>query len=138
MQRAAFWSLYGKYRDDINPYNESKELVPEKYTRLHVQGYVFLVDDEPAGAVRISLSPDGESARVSALCVLPRFQGQGIAQRVLLQIEEYHQDVKRWQLDTIMQEEGNCHLYEKLGYQRSGHVEGINEKMTLVFYDKQK
>ena len=27
-----------------------------------------------------------------------------------------HSDVERWFLDTILQEAGNCHLYEKIGY----------------------
>ena len=35
-----------------------------------------------------------------------------------------------------LQEEGNCHLYEKLGYYRTGHTEKINDVMTLVFYRK--
>lgn len=25
-----------------------------------------------------------------------------------------------WELSTILQEQGNCHLYEKMGYHRTG------------------
>jgi len=39
-------------------------------------------------------------------------------------------------LDTILEEAGNCHLYEKIGYMKTGKTEVINEKMTLVFYEK--
>ena len=39
-------------------------------------------------------------------------------------------------LDTIQEEAGNCHLYEKIGYKKSGRTEVINERMTLVFYEK--
>lgn len=41
-----------------------------------------------------------------------------------------------WELDTILQEEGNCHLYEKLGYRATGATTIVNERMTLVLYRK--
>lgn len=41
-----------------------------------------------------------------------------------------------WELDTILQEEGNCYLYEKMGYHRTGKTVAINDKLTLVFYEK--
>ena len=41
-----------------------------------------------------------------------------------------------WKLDTILQEKGNCYLYEKLGYHKTGKTEIINDKMTIVFYEK--
>ncbi len=47
-----------------------------------------------------------------------------------------HPEVERWFLDTIQEEAGNCHLYEKIGYKKSGRTEVINERMTLVFYEK--
>lgn len=39
-------------------------------------------------------------------------------------------------IDTILQEKGNLHLYEKMGYVQTGKVEHINEKMDIVFYEK--
>lgn len=41
-----------------------------------------------------------------------------------------------WKLDTILQEKGNCYLYEKLDYHKTGKTEIINDKMTIVFYEK--
>jgi len=43
---------------------------------------------------------------------------------------------ENWELDTILEEAGNCYLYEKMGYRKTDKVEKINEKMTLVFYKK--
>ena len=40
-------------------------------------------------------------------------------------------------LETILQEKGNCYLYEKLGYHQTGKTEQINERMTIVFYEKE-
>ncbi|WP_342426684.1 GNAT family acetyltransferase [Paenibacillus sp. FSL L8-0158] len=51
-------------------------------------------------------------------------------------IEELYYNVSMWELDTILQEQGNCHLYEKLGYKRTDKINVINDRMTIVFYEK--
>ena len=115
---------------------ERKEITLQKYTRTGTKGYIFYKNEVPVGAVRISFDFGTNSARVSALGVLPQYQGQGIAREALLEIERIHSDIVKWCLDTILQEEGNCHLYEKIGYKRTGRIEDINDKMTLVYYEK--
>ena len=35
---------------------------------------------------------------------------------------EMHPEVKTWKLDTILQEKGNCHLYEKCGFAPCGPI----------------
>lgn len=137
IQQAAYKPLYEKYHDDeTNPYMESKETVLEKYMKPGTQGYLFIKNGVPVGSVRIKLFPKSKSGSVSALAVYPQYQGQGIAQEALLKIEQIHSDVERWFLDTILQEAGNCHLYEKIGYQRTGKTKEMNESMTLVDYEK--
>ena len=137
IQQAAFKPLYDKYHDDnTNPYMENKETVLRKYTKNGTDGYLFVKDRTPVGAVRVLLQDNGKGARLSALCVLPSHQGQGIAQKALREIESLYPDVQRWSLDTILEEAGNCHLYEKLGYQKTGALERIHDKMTIVYYLK--
>lgn len=41
-----------------------------------------------------------------------------------------------WQLDTILQEEKLCYLYEKLGYRKTGETETIQPGMDIVFYER--
>ena len=41
-----------------------------------------------------------------------------------------------WMLDTILEERGNCHLYEKMGYKRTGEYKKISDIQTLVYYEK--
>ena len=137
IQKAAYKPLYEKYRDgETNPYLESRETVLQKYTKAGTRGYIFTVDDVPVGTVRVDFSAGGKGARISALAIHPRYQGRGIAQEALLKIEAIHSHIERWQLGTILQEAGNCHLYEKLDYWKTGEVKRINEKMSLVFYEK--
>ena len=139
LQQAAYKPLYEKYRDDAtSPYLESKDTVFQKYTREGTTSYLFLREGVPVGAVRITVFPESKRGKVSALCVHPQYQEQGIAQQALLAIERLHPEVERWFLDTILQEKGNCHLYEKLGYTRTGSTEEINDRMTLVSYEKER
>ncbi|MDE6739198.1 MAG: GNAT family N-acetyltransferase, partial [Lachnospiraceae bacterium] len=73
--------------------------------------------------------------RISPLFILPEFRGQGIAQKAIRMCEELHGS-EGWELETIRQEPKNCYLYEKMGYRRTGEEKLINEKLTLVFYEK--
>ena len=138
IQQAAFRLLYARYHDDgTSPYLEDRDTVLRKYTREGTAGYLFLYDGTPVGAVRVNTYDDG-SARISALCVLPEHQGRGIAQKALSEIESMYPGVRRWFLDTILEEAGNCHLYEKLGYERTGETKAVHENMTLVCYEKKQ
>ncbi len=139
IKHAAYKPLYEKYQDqDTSPYSESKETVLQKYTREGTKGYIFIKNGVTVGTVRIKLSPDSKSAWVSGLAVHPQYQGQGIAQQALQTIEKIHKEVEKWCLITVLQEPKNCHLYEKLGYRRTGKTEIVNDKMTFVFYEKDK
>lgn len=134
IQQQAYLPLFQKYHDSVNPYLESKDTVLRKYTRPGTCGYVFLEQGRPVGAVRIVCKDD--VCKVSALAVLPEYQNRGIAQKALRKIEKLHSHAKTWVLDTLMQEPGNCHLYEKLGYTQTGNSQIVNEQLTLVFYQK--
>jgi len=134
IQQAAFGPLLEKYQDyDLSPAMESVERVREKMERTGMDTHLFLLEGETVGSVRTSLR-DG-ARKISALCVLPEHQGKGIAQAAMRRLEEIYPE-KKWVLATIKQEAGNCHLYEKLGYVRVGGEEIVNERMTLVFYEK--
>lgn len=67
--------------------------------------------------------------------MLPEYQNRGIAQEAMKLCEKIH-GCDKWELDTILQEESNCYLYEKMGYHKTGKTECINDKLTLVFYEK--
>jgi ribosomal protein S18 acetylase RimI-like enzyme len=66
---------------------------------------------------------------------MPEYRNKGLAQEAILEAERiYGHD--HWQLDTILQEEGNIHLYEKLGYKRVGEVNKISDLMDIVYFEK--
>lgn len=135
IQRSAYFPLFKKYNDvDTNPYCESKETVLSKYSRPGTDGYLFLYNDKFVGCVRI-VKKDS-FCKIAALAVLPEYQNKGIAQTALLLIEKKYPDIKTWTLDTIKQESGNCHLYEKLGYKKTGIEKTVKDGLTIIDYIK--
>lgn len=135
MQKAAFRELLARYQDrDTNPACETLECVRDKMTRPDSAFYWIKRGDTSVGAIRVVLR-ENESKRISPLFVLPQYRSRGIAQQAITVAENLYGD-KDWTLDTILQEPGNCHLYEKMGYRPTGEAKEINEKMTLIFYQK--
>ncbi len=136
MQVRAFHELLEKYRDyDTNP---AAEPVGKITGRMQAPNscYYFLVDGgEAVGFMRVQNL--GASCRVSPIGILPEYQGRGYAQQAMLLAEKLYPQASLWELDTIGEEAKLCHLYEKLGYRRTGRLKEIKPGMTLVDYKKQ-
>lgn len=74
---------------------------------------------------------------ISPVFVIPAFQNHGIVQKAIQKAFALYPQIITWKLDTIKQEAGNCHLYEKCGFARTGKEHIVNEYMTLVEYERQ-
>lgn len=136
MQKRAFHPLLEKYQDhDTNPANETLERVIGRIESPDSFYYKIMVLEKMAGAIRIKQG-EGNRFWVSPLFVDPRFQGRGIAGEAMKQAERLHEKARTWELATILEEEGNCRFYEKLGYQATGSIEQLNDKATLGFFIK--
>lgn len=139
MQVRSFAGLYERYRDtETSPAAEPLEKTQARLAMPDTRYYFILADGETAGAIRVVLSvrgADGALKRISPLFVLPEFRRKGIALAAIREAERLHGETG-WSLDTILQEEGNCRLYERAGYRRTDFVEVVNERMTLVGYGK--
>ena len=136
LQIEAFADLLAKYQDyETSPGNEPKEYIQAKLLDEFTFFYFIYHEDEIAGAVRVVDSKNGDRKRISPIFIMKKFRNRGLAQKTFKEIEKIHGS-NRWMLDTILQEEGNCYLYEKLGYHRTGKIENINERMDIVYYEK--
>ncbi len=137
MQIESFSELLKKYQDfETSPANETIDKVLQRLKQSSTYFYFIKADNEIAGAIRIvDNMNDAIRKRISPIFVLPKFRNMGIAQKAILKAEEIHGN-KNWSLDTILQEKVNCYLYEKMGYRKTGKTKKINEKLTLVFYEK--
>jgi len=136
MQVEAFSDLLEKYRDyDISPANEPMSKVMERLEQPFTYYYFIMDGDTAVGAVRVVDMKDGSPKRISPIFIMKEHRGKGFAKAAIRAVEKLH-GTENWSLDTILQEEGNCRLYEKMGYRRTGDTQVINERMTLVFYEK--
>ena len=138
MQVEAFKELLEKYQDfDTSPANEKMEKVEARLKQDFTFYYFICIGQQKVGAIRIvDKKESGKNKRISPIFILPEFQGKGIAQKAIRLCEEVHGG-GNWELDTILQEPKNCHLYEKMGYRQTGKTEVINERLTLVYYEKE-
>ena len=136
MQVEAFSELLKKYQDyDISPAAESMDKVSARFEQPWTTYYFIVADDEKVGGIRVVDKKDGSRKRISPIWIMPEHRNRGYAQRAILEAEKIHGS-DHWSLDTILQEKGNLYLYEKLGYHRTGRVDKINERMDIVFYEK--
>lgn len=137
MQKEAFAELYEKYQDtETSPVTENYENILLRFNQLETTYYFITADNIKVGVIRVVDFKDGViRKRISPIFIMPEYRNQGYAQQAIAEAERIHGE-SYWKLDTILQEKGNCYLYEKLGYHQTGKTEQINDKMTIVYYEK--
>ncbi|WP_315795394.1 GNAT family N-acetyltransferase [Paenibacillus sp. BIC5C1] len=136
MQIKAFMPLLNKYKDyETSPANQTVEQIEDRINQSYTDYYLIREANIPVGAIRI-VKKENKIYRVSPVFILPDYQGRGIAQKVFSMIEARYSDATIWELATISEEKRNCYLYEKLGYRQKGDTKQINDKMTIVIYEK--
>ena len=137
MQKEAFSELYAKYQDtETSPSTEEYEDILFRINQTETTYYFITADNVKVGVIRIVDCKDGVTRkRISPIFIMPEYRNRGYAQQAIKEAERIH-GKQHWKLDTILQEKGNCYLYEKLGYHQTGKTEQINDKMTIVYYEK--
>ena len=136
MQVEAFQVLLDKYQDyDTSPASEPVDKVLARFEQPWTTYFFIMANGEKVGVIRVVDKKDGSRKRISPIWIMPEFRNRGYAQQAILAAEKIYGS-GHWCLDTILQEKGNLHLYEKLGYHRTGRVDKINDKMDIVYYEK--
>ena len=140
MKYEAFLPIYERYRDEeTNPVKESIEKVIRQLNTAGSDYYLIRDGSGVVGAVRAAFDGmiDGKRTyRISPLFILPSCQDRGLGFAAVQALFALYPDADVWRLSTIKQEARNCHLYEKCGFVISRPEEIINERMTIVFYQK--
>lgn len=136
MQIEAFRALLEKYQDyDLSPAAEGVDKIRARYEQPWTTYFFIEADGNDVGAIRVVDRKDGSRKRISPLWIMEEYRGKGYAQAAITAVEELY-GADNWSLDTILQEKGNLHLYEKMGYHQTGKIEHINDRMDIVFYEK--
>ncbi|NTV78512.1 MAG: tyrosine-protein phosphatase, partial [Clostridiales bacterium] len=101
--------------------------------------FVFRFSPFSSNGCEISHTPVPVAAEKNPPNVGIHIYGQkSFGKRDTVPVEDIYPYAKRWELDTILQEDKLCHLYEKMGYLKTGRVENIKDGMDLVYYEKDK
>lgn len=136
MQVRAFSDILEKYQDyEMSPAAETFDKVMERYRQPWTTYYFIVAEDEVVGAIRVVDKKDGSRKRISPIWIMQEYRNKGYAQSAITAVEQIYGS-ENWCLDTILQEKGNLHLYEKMGYHQTGKIEKINDLMDIVFYEK--
>lgn len=136
LQRKGFKATLKKYRDyKTSPATERFISFYQKFTKQSVDNYWVIINDKIAGAICIVTKPD--CLWIGRFYILPEFRNKGAGQQALLLTEGLYPNAKRWRLDTIFEEKNNVHLYAKLGYKEYGERKIINNKMTIIKFEKE-
>ena len=136
MQVEAFSELLEKYQDyDISPATENLEKIISKFEETWTTYYFIIANNEKVGAIRVVDKKDGGRKLISPIFIMSEYRNKGYAQQAILKVEQIYGS-HHWCLATILQEKMNLHLYEKLGYHQNGNTLHINDRMDIVFYEK--
>ena len=137
MQVQAFQGLYEKYQDtETSPATEKLDKTIMRLKQPFTHYYFIEADGVTVGAVRVvDKGEEGRAKKISPIFILEEYRNRGYAQEAMRLAEKIHGS-SGWELDTILQEEGNCRLYEKMGYHQTGKTETVNHRLTLVRYQK--
>lgn len=134
LQREVFMPLYKKYHDhETSPVTQTMERFSARFERGEY--YKILFEGKLAGSVFVYEKSPG-LMRLHIINVLEKHHNKGIAQEVMKMLEHMYPEADAWELDTILNEERNCYLYEKMGYKRTGEAKEVNKDLTLIRYRK--
>lgn len=135
LQIKSFKQLLDKYQDhDYSPGAEKLERTVQRLSEAFTDYYFICCDGQNIGGLRIC--DFGELCKLKQIYLLPEYQNNGYAQTAIRLSEELHPNARRWEVDTILQEDKLCHLYEKMGYKKTGRIDNIKYGMDIVYYAK--
>jgi len=98
--------------------------------------FKILLDGECVGAINIREREKTGEYLLHVINILPEYQNRGIGQRAIALAEAGFPDAKNWRLETLEDMPNNRHVYEKMGYSFTGEAVKVNDKLTLVYYEK--
>ncbi|MBT2692691.1 bifunctional NUDIX hydrolase family protein/GNAT family N-acetyltransferase [Bacillus sp. ISL-55] len=134
LQKEVFMPLYKKYKDhETSPVTQTIERFLSRFERGDY--FKILFEGKLAGSVHVYEKSPG-LMRLHIINILEKYHNKGIAQEVMKMLELLYPEADAWILDTILTEERNCYLYEKMGYTRTGDLKVINDHLTLITYRK--
>ena len=105
----------------MSPAAESMEKVLAQFEQPWTTYYFIMTNDEKVGAIRVVDKKDGSRKRISPIWIMKEYRNKGYAQQAIVETEKIY-GPDHWCMDKKKKKKGNLHLYEKLGYHRTGMI----------------
>lgn len=135
-QKESFYDCYQRYQDhEMSPYNMTLDMMKWILENEHL--YRIQYDGKPVGAVYVHEEQDKYHMKLHGIFVVPEYQDKGIGQDAIALVEKEYPEVLTWALETPHDLYRNHHVYEKIGYVRTGREDFVNERLTIVHYKKE-
>jgi len=135
-QKKGFYECYQRYQDhEVSPYNVTIEMMKYIFDKEYL--YKILSEGEFVGAIYVHDNPDKYHMKLRGIFIIPEYQDKGIGQIAIEYVESQHNEAVTWVLETPHDLKRNHHVYEKLGYKRTGEEDYINENLSIVYYKKE-
>jgi len=134
LQKIAYKSE-AEIHDDytIPPLHQTMDEIRDEF---HNQLFLKVIkDNKIIGSVR-AYEKNG-TCFIGKLIVEPEYQNVGIGTRLMAEVENRFEHVRRFELFTGYKSKKNLYLYTKIGY-KEFRKEKISEKLTLIFLEKVK
>lgn len=128
--------MYQRYQDhELSPHNITYENMEWIFENEHL--YKVLYEDRLIGAIYVSKNPDKFHMKLHGIYVIPEFQNKGIGQKTIEFVESQYPDTLTWVLETPHDLHRNHHVYEKIGYIKTGQVDFVNDRLSIIHYKKE-
>ena len=110
---SSFYNDYTKY-GECPAYGKTKEMMEQSI--IDYPKFIILYNEKPVGCISCKALQKG-IYEVGCLCVIPKFQGQGIGSAAMEFVKSYYTEWKQFTLITPADKSENVRFYtEKCGF----------------------
>ena len=132
IQRQAFEKYANKYGDfDSNPYDMDLHRMEFNIKYRMGRYEKIMIDEEIIGGIFAFELDEASIKKIAQFYILPGYQKLGYGKKAFEKFLNTDPDVKKWFVDTILQEDANVKFYTDFGFEIIDEEEE-HEGLTFV------
>lgn len=132
VQKTSFEKYYNKYGEfDSNPYNMVLSRMEFNIKYRFGRYEKMVVDGKIIGGIFAFELEEPTIKKIAQFYVLPEYQNLGYGRKAMKEFMNSDPDVKKWYVDTILQEDTNVAFYQSFGFEIIDEEEE-HEGLTFV------
>ena len=132
VQKASFEKYFDKYGEfDSNPYNMVLSRMEFNIKYRFGRYEKMVVDGKIIGGIFAFELDEPSIKKIAQFYVLPEYQNLGYGRKAMKEFMDSDPNVKKWYVDTILQEDTNVAFYQSFGFEIIDEEEE-HEGLTFV------